>query len=66
MMELINGNANITWYILPLSAAISLVYCASRFEQRGLILRRSLRLFLQIVSFMLVVFGLLYLLSFRL
>lgn len=57
---------NITWYLLPLAAIVSLVYSASRFELPERILQRSLSLFLQILLFMGVVLVVLYLLSFRL
>ena len=56
--------ANVLWYIFPLAAAISLVYSASRFELTELILRRSGRLFLQILIFMGVVLTALLLLSY--
>lgn len=52
--------------LLPLAASISLVYSASRYELPSRIFRRSLRLFLTILVFMAVVYGLLYVLSFRL
>jgi hypothetical protein len=55
---------NILWYIFPLAAVISLVYSASRYELPELILRRSGRLFLQILIFMGIVLTVLLLLSF--
>ena len=57
---------NVLWYLLPLAIVISLVYSASRFEQPERILRRSVRLFLQIVLFMGTVFAILFVLSFGL
>jgi hypothetical protein len=57
---------NVTWYLFPLAAIVSLVYSASRFELPERILQRSLSLFLQILLFMGVVLVVLYLLSFRL
>ena len=57
---------NITWFLFPLAAAISLVYCASRYEMPSKILRRSLRLFVQIVVFMAVVLAILFALDYRL
>lgn len=36
---------NICWYAIPLVAAISLVYSASRYERTDVILERSVRLF---------------------
>lgn len=57
---------NITWYLLPLAAAISLVWNASRYESTELILRRSLRMFLQILIFMAIILAVLVGLSYRL
>ena len=48
-------NSNTMWYLLPLSAAISLVYSASRFELTSRVLRRAGRLFVTIVGFMVLV-----------
>ncbi|HLQ46676.1 MAG TPA: hypothetical protein VK137_18170 [Planctomycetaceae bacterium] len=57
---------NVLWYLLPLAIVISLVYSASRFEQPERILRRSVRLFFQIVLFMSTVFAILFVLSYGL
>lgn len=57
---------NITWQLIPLSAVISLVYSASRYELPERILRRAARLFLTILGFMAAVFVLLLFLSFGL
>ncbi|MFO1041232.1 MAG: hypothetical protein U0941_05560 [Planctomycetaceae bacterium] len=46
------AQTNVTWHMLPLALAISLVYSASRYELPEYILVRALRLFLQIVGFM--------------
>lgn len=54
---------NVTWYLFPLAAVISLVYSASRYELPEVILRRSGRLFFTILGFMAIVLGVLYLLS---
>lgn len=56
--------ANLTWYLIPLAMVVSLVYSASRFEIPERILRRAIWLFLQIVGFMAVVFGVLWVLSY--
>ncbi|MBL4884222.1 MAG: hypothetical protein JKY95_06780 [Planctomycetaceae bacterium] len=53
----------VLYYMFPLTAAISLVYSASRFEDPQAILKKSFRLFMQIMVFMLGVLLLLYLLS---
>jgi hypothetical protein len=67
MWELVHSApGGTTWYVLPLAAVISLVYCASRYEEPARILRRSVRLFVQIIVFMAIVMGVLYLLSYRL
>jgi hypothetical protein len=57
---------NITWHLLPLAFVISLAYSASRYELPERILRRSVRLFITILIFMLIVFAILWLLSFKL
>ena len=57
---------NITWYLLPLAAVISLVYSASRYEMPARILRRSFRLFVQIVIFMMIVLAILFALDYPL
>ena len=54
---------NITWYLLPLAAAISLVYSASRYESPRRIVSRSVRLFGQILVFMGIILGVLVALS---
>lgn len=63
---LLLAQTNVTWYLLPLSLAISLVWSASRYELPEYILGRALRLFLQIVGFMAIAFGILWLLTDRL
>jgi hypothetical protein len=57
---------NHTWYVIPLAAAISLVYSASRYELTERIIRRATRLFVTIVGFMSSVFVVLWLLSMNL
>ena len=60
------GQVNVTWYLLPLSAVISLVYSATRYEETQRILTRAGRLFLQILAFMTIIPGVLVALSYRL
>jgi hypothetical protein len=55
--------ANITWYLLPLAAAISLVYNASRYEHPQRIVQRSVKTFLTILFFMALILGVLMVLS---
>lgn len=57
---------NVTWYLLPLAGAISLVYSASRYELPSRILVRAARLFGLILFWMAVILGVLVLLSYRL
>jgi hypothetical protein len=52
-----------TWFLIPLVIVVSLVYSASRYEMPERIIRRALRLFLTITSFMAVVFVVLVLMS---
>jgi len=54
------------WFLLPLAAAVSLVYSATRFEYRPQILRRAVRLFFTILIAMAAIFAVLYLLSWKL
>lgn len=49
---LLAQQGNTIWYVLPLAAAISLVYSASRYELTERIVRRASRLFCMIVGFM--------------
>ena len=51
------------WYALPLIIVISLVYGATRHELMGPILNNALRSAIWICGFMLVIFGLLYVVS---
>jgi hypothetical protein len=60
------GDWNVSWYVLPLAAAISLVYSASRYELPERILRRAARLFVTIVGCMAALFVVLYVLSYGL
>jgi len=56
MNLLLAAHDNVTWHLVPLTAVISLVYSASRYELRDRILRRSVTLFGQIMVFMILVF----------
>lgn len=57
---------NVSWYLLPLAAVISLVYSASRYEVPAKIVNRAARLFCQIVGGMAALFAVLWVLSFGL
>lgn len=57
---------NVTWFLLPLAASVSLVWNCSRYESPEVILRRSGKMFLQILFFMAIILVVLVLLSFRL
>jgi hypothetical protein len=65
LMLLANGT-QMAWYLLPLAAAVSLVYSATRFEHPPQILRRAARLFVTILVSMAAVFVVLLLLSWNL
>ncbi len=52
-----------TWWAIPLAAVVSLVWNASRFEQPRCILARSLRMFLTLMVFMILIGGALFFLS---
>ena len=54
---------NYMWYALPLVIAVSLVYAATRHEQRRPILVHAVRIGIWIVGFMVVIFAVLLLVS---
>jgi ABC-type transport system involved in cytochrome c biogenesis permease subunit len=54
------------WYLIPVSAAVSLVWNASRYEDTAVVLKKAGKLYLQILLFMGCVLGVLMLLSYRL
>ena len=51
------------WFALPLIVSVSLVYSATRHEEVGAILAHAFRVAVWITGFMLIVFGVLYLIS---
>lgn len=57
---------SINWYLLPLALVVSLVYAATRHEDASAILAHAARFFVLIMGFMMLVFGVLFLLSLRL
>lgn len=57
---------NANWHVLPLALVVSLVYSATRHEEAGEILQHAVRFFVMILSFVLVVFVVLFLISLRL
>jgi hypothetical protein len=63
MWNLLAPDANKMWLLLPLVVVVSLVYSASRYEHPRRILHKSARLFLTIIGFMAIVFGVLTFLS---
>ncbi len=60
------AQVNDMWYALPLIIAVSLVYAATRHEEMAPILAHAGRLALWIVGFMVAIFALLFLVSWRL
>lgn len=56
----------ILFYMFPVTAVIALVYSASRFEDPVAILRKSFRLFSQIMVFLVGILLFLYVLTVRL
>ncbi len=60
------AQVNDMWYALPLIIAVSLVYAATRHEEMAPILIHAGRLALWIVGFMVAIFALLFLVSWRL
>ena len=57
------ADLNVSLYLFPLAAVISLVYSASRYELPDKIITRAAKLFAQIVGFMLAVFAVLWFFS---
>ena len=51
------------WFALPLIAAVSFVYAATRHEDVSDILRHALRVAVWITGFMILVFGVLFAIS---
>ena len=60
------AQVNDMWYALPLIIAVSLVYAATRHEDVPSILAHAGRLMVWIIGFMLAIFAVLFLLSWRL
>lgn len=65
-LMLLAANVETTWCLVPLAAAISLVYNASRYELPERIVKRAAWMFVKILGFMAIVFLILTALSFRL
>jgi hypothetical protein len=63
---LLGAGTHVEWYLIPLAAAVSIVYSATRYEYAPRILRRALQLFLTILISMAAIFAVLYLLSMHL
>ncbi len=61
-----SATMSFTWYLFPLSAAISFVWTASRYEKTSVIIRRSVTLTLKVLGVMAVILAVLFTLSFRL
>ncbi len=57
---------NVTWFLIPMAAAVSLVWNASRYESTEVIVRRATRMFIQIVVFMAIILVVLGFLSYKL
>lgn len=57
---------NITWYLIPLAAGVSFVWNASRYEATDVIVRRSVKMFVQILFFMAIILLVLFALSYNL
>ena len=57
------ADVNRFWYLIPLAAAVSLAYTASRYELTDVIVRRSATFFLKTLGFMALIFVALYALS---
>ena len=51
------------WFALPLIVSVSLVYAATRHEEVGAILSHAFRVAVWIAGFMVLIFGILYLVS---
>ena len=60
------AHVNISWHLLPLAAAISLVYNASRYEALSRILVRAAKHFVLILFVLAMILGVLFALSYQL
>ena len=56
---------NTFWFALPLIVSVSLVYAATRHEDVREILSHSLRVAIWIAGFMVLIFGILFLISWQ-
>ncbi|MBX3439788.1 MAG: hypothetical protein KF861_20020 [Planctomycetaceae bacterium] len=65
-MDTLLAQINMTWYLLPLAAIISLVYNTSRYEDTRRILRQAGKTFTMILFFMAIILGVLVALSYNL
>jgi len=63
---LLAAGTNLTWFLFPLAAVISLVYSASRYEMPERILKRALKHFITIILVMSTLIAVLMYLSFHL
>lgn len=54
------------WYLFPVAAAVSLVWNGTRYESPRIIVRRAIKLYLNILLFMGVILGILIFLSYKL
>ncbi len=55
-----------TWYLIPVAAAVSLVWNATRYESTRTILVRSGKMYLQVMLFMALILGVLMFFSYSL
>lgn len=60
---LIAGGLSRIWFLIPLAAAVSFAYTASRYEDQQVILQRSWTFFWKTLVFMAAIFLVLYLLA---
>ncbi|MCA9078736.1 MAG: hypothetical protein KDA93_27175 [Planctomycetaceae bacterium] len=60
------AQANISWHLLPLAVAISLVYNSSRYEAPARILQRTVKHFVMILLVLGLILGVLVALSYKL
>jgi len=66
LLPVLAAQSPVLYYMFPITAAVSLVYSASRYEEPQAIIRKSIRLFLQITVFLVGILLLLYVLTVKL
>ena len=66
LLPVLAVHSPVLYFMFPITAAVAVVYSASRYEDPQAIIRKSIRLFLQITIFLVGILLLLYVLTVKL